>query len=271
MGKYLTSLLILTASLLLPDEIFADEQVRRVQEELRKRHLFYANPNGEKGPALSVAVRRYQQKKGFPATGVIDSVTLASLGISSAVPTAATTPAVVGKRGQVHGANGESLPSHSPFFWPNERVSKFDPAPGDDDYLELALEDFRPAGSRMRQTSSQRVRQTSVNDASGAGFPIFFDLTSERPAGEVMAQPVWHSLVLLPPADGPGELSVLDNERPRQAALRPNRRSQRRSPSVRPREERNPIVLTYRSVNRAIRSLFGETQPKRKRTTAKRL
>lgn len=262
MGKYLTSLLILTTSLLLPDEIFADEQVRRVQEELRKRHLFYANPNGEKGPALSIAVKRYQQKKGFPATGVIDSVTLSSLGISSALPSAATTPAVVGKRGQVHGANGERLPSPSPFLGPNERVSKFDPALDDYGYLALGLEDFRPPGSRQRQTFGQRVRQ-----ASGAGiFPIAFDLTSERIGGG-MAQPVWNTLVLPPPAEGGKELSVVDNERPRQAALRPNRRSQRRPRSVRQREEKNPIVLTYR----AIRSLFGDTQTKKKRSTSKRL
>jgi peptidoglycan hydrolase-like protein with peptidoglycan-binding domain len=270
MGKYLTSLLILASSILLPNEVFADEQVRRVQEELRKRHLFYANPNGEKGPALSLAVRRYQLKKGFPATGVIDSVTLASLGIPSDIPSAATTPAVVGKRGQVHGANGERLPSHAAFLWPNDRVSKFDPAIGDHDYLELGLEDFRPPGSRQRQTFGQRVRQTSVDNSTGADLPIVFDPTSKR-TGEAVAQPFWNTLVLPPPAEGPGELSIVDNERPSQAALRPNRRSQRRPRSLRHREERNPIVLAYRSVNRAFRSLFGDTQTKKKRSTSKRL
>lgn len=270
MGKYLTSLLILASSILLPDEIFADEQVRRVQEELRKRHLFYANPNGEKGPALSIAVRRYQQKKGFPATGVIDSVTLASLGISSPpVPSAATTPAVVVKRGQIHGANGERLPSYSPLMWPSERVTKFDPAIGDHEYLELALAEFRP-GSRQRKTFGQRLGQTSVQDASAAGSPVPFDITSKR-ISEAMAQPLWNALVLPPPAEGTVESSVFDNERPRQAALRPNRRSQRRAPTARQRQERNPLVLTYKSLNRAIRSLFGETQTKKKRSTAKRL
>jgi len=270
MGRYLTSLLILASSILLPDEIFADEQVRRVQEELRKRHLFYANANGEKSPALSSAVRRYQQKKGFSATGVIDSVTLASLGISSAIPSATSTPAVVGKRGQVFGANGERLPSHSPFLWPNDRRSKFDPAFGDHDYLELALEDFRPPGSRPRQTSGNGVPQTNVNAASGTAFPIAFGLTSER-IGEAMAPSVWNTLALLPPAEGRGEGIAFDNERPRRAALRPNRQSQRRQRSVRPRKEKNPIVLTYQSVDRAIRSLFGDTQTKKKRSTTKRL
>lgn len=93
-----------------------------------------------------------------------------------------------------------------------------------------------------------------------------FDLTSER-IGEAMAQPVWNTLVLPPPAEGRAELSIVDNERPRQAALRPNRRSQRRPRSLRQREERNPIVLTYR----AIRSLFDDTQTKKRRSTSKRL
>jgi peptidoglycan hydrolase-like protein with peptidoglycan-binding domain len=270
MGKYLTSLLILASSILFPDEIFADEQIRRVQEELRKRHLFYANANGEKSPALSVAVRRYQQKKGFPATGVIDSVTLASLGISSAIPSAASTPAVVGKRGQLFGANGERLPNHSPFLSPNDRVRKFDPAFGDHDYLELALEDFRPPGSRRRPTSGERVRQTNVPAASGARFPVAIDLTSER-NGEAMAQPVWSTLVLQPPVEVSEELDVVGEEHPRQVALRPNRKGQRRPRSARPRREKNPIVLTYQSVNRAIRSLFGDTQTKKKRATTKRL
>src|SRR5688572_29374133 len=120
MGKYLTSLLILTSSsLFLPDEIFADEQVRRVQEELRKRHLFYADVDGENGLALTMALKRYQQKKGFSATGSIDHVTLASLGLPTATPVAATTPITVRKRGQVYGANGETLPNYLPFRWSN--------------------------------------------------------------------------------------------------------------------------------------------------------
>ena len=269
MGKYLTSLLILATSLVLPDEIFADDQVRRVQEELRKRHLFYANPNGEKSPALSLAVRRYQQKKGFPATGIIDPVTLASLGISGTIPSAATTPAVVGKRGQVHGANGEKLPAYSSLVWPNEKVGKFDPAFGDQDYLELALEDSRPPAGRPGRTPGHAVRQTAANGLSGAGIEIHFDLASER-MREATLHHAWNTLALRPPAEGSDELDV-DAERPQQAAQRSQRRSPRRSRSVRPREEKNPIVLTYRSVNRAIRSLFGETPTKKKRTTSKRL
>jgi peptidoglycan hydrolase-like protein with peptidoglycan-binding domain len=270
MGKYLTSLLIVASSVLLPDGVFADEQVRRVQEELRKRHLFYANPNGEKGPALTTAVRRYQQKKGFPATGVIDSVTLSSLGISSANPPAATTPVVVGQLGQVYGANGERLPSHPPSSWPDQRVSKYDPAFSHQEHLELALEDFWLPQSQPPRTFRQRVSQMSVHEISRAGFQNPFDPTSER-IRDATPQPPWNTLVLRPPAEGSEELDIVGDESPQQAALRPNRKAQRRARSVKPRQEKNPFVLTYQSVNRAFRSLFGDTATKKKRSTSKRL
>ena len=146
-------------------------------------------------------------------------------------------------------SNGEMLPRHSSFRWPNQRVSKFDPAGSDPDYLEFALADFPPTGSRLRETSG---------------------LTNAR-IGETMTQLAWNTLALPPPAEGPVEVDLIDRERPRQAALRANRRSHRRPPSVRQREEKNPIALTYRSINRAIRSLFGDTQTKKKRSTSKRL
>ena len=247
MGKCFTSLLILASALLWPDEVYADEQVRRVQEELRKRHLFYANPNGEKSPALTRALKRYQEKKGFIPTGVIDSVTLASLGIRAAAPIAATTPVVIGNRGQVHGANGETLPHYPPFLWPNEETSsKFDPAVinRDQDYVELSLADFRRHDTRDPLT--QQMRHVTTN-------------------------PDWFTLALPPAAAESAELGALDDEPLLQAAVRPGRRPQRRTRPVKTRTETNPFVLTYQSVDRAIRSLFGDTQIKKKRSSAKRL
>ena len=269
MGKYLTSLLILTTSLLLPHEIFADEQVRRVQEELRKRHLFYANPDGVKGAALAIAVKRYQQKKGFSPTGIIDSVTLVSLGIPPAVSSAASTPIAIGKRGEVHGANGERLPSYPPFLWPNEeRVSKFDPAIIDREYVDLANFDRR--GRQRRRALDKRVRLTSPEFEPAAPFATAFDLRSER-IRHATASPVWPSLVLQPPTEGLVELVAIDDEPVLQATGRSGRRTQRRSRRVKPRKETNPFVLTYQSVDRALRSLFGDTQSKKKRSMSKRL
>ena len=59
----------------------ADEETRQVQEELRKRHLFFRDIDGLTSPEYATALRRYQQRKGFVQTGMADEVTLYSLGI----------------------------------------------------------------------------------------------------------------------------------------------------------------------------------------------
>jgi len=268
MRKYLTSLLILASSLLLPDEIIADEHVRRVQEELRKRHLFYADANGEKSAALSLALKRYQEKKGFSATGAIDAVTLASLGIPIATPFAATTPVVVGKRGQVNGANGERLPNDPPVLWPREkRASKFDPAVTDRDYIDLALADFDREEQQRRRISGKRIRLTSPEYERGT--EAAFNPTSEG-IRHVTANSVRETLVLQPAAELSGEFAI-DGGRASQVAVRPDRQSPRRTRRIRSPKETNPFVLTFQSVDRAIRSLFGDTQTKKKRPVSKRL
>lgn len=59
----------------------ADEETRQVQEELRKRHLFFKDIDGRPGLEYALAIKRYQQRMGFAQTGVADEVTLYSLGI----------------------------------------------------------------------------------------------------------------------------------------------------------------------------------------------
>lgn len=58
-----------------------DEETRQVQEELRKRHLFFRDIDGRPSREYSIAIKRYQQRQGFAQTGVADDVTLYSLGI----------------------------------------------------------------------------------------------------------------------------------------------------------------------------------------------
>jgi peptidoglycan hydrolase-like protein with peptidoglycan-binding domain len=67
---------------------FADEETRQVQEELRKRHLFFRDIDGRQSPEYSMALKRYQQRQGFAQTGYADEVTLYSLGIGEAAPPA---------------------------------------------------------------------------------------------------------------------------------------------------------------------------------------
>lgn len=66
----------------------ADEETRQVQEELRKRHLFFRDIDGRSSPEYSMAIKRYQQRQGFAQTGFADEITLYSLGIGEAAPPA---------------------------------------------------------------------------------------------------------------------------------------------------------------------------------------
>ena len=52
-----------------------------MQEELRKRHLFFRDIDGKPSPEYSLALKQYQQRQGFAQTGRADEVTLYSLGI----------------------------------------------------------------------------------------------------------------------------------------------------------------------------------------------
>ena len=58
-----------------------DEITRQVQEELRKRHLFFRDIDGRPSLDYALAIKRYQQRQGFAQSGVADEMTLYSLGI----------------------------------------------------------------------------------------------------------------------------------------------------------------------------------------------
>jgi peptidoglycan hydrolase-like protein with peptidoglycan-binding domain len=59
----------------------AQDEVRSVQEELRRRSLYFGNVDGRESAELAEATRRYQRRKGFAATGKPDRDTLRSLGL----------------------------------------------------------------------------------------------------------------------------------------------------------------------------------------------
>lgn len=62
-----------------PETLRADETVRQVQEELRKRNLYFGNIDGESSPEVISSLKRYQKRKGFAVTGTVDADTAASL------------------------------------------------------------------------------------------------------------------------------------------------------------------------------------------------
>lgn len=86
---YLCFVLIGTAA-----PLRADEKVRQVQEELRKRNLYFGNVDGQESPELSGALKRYQTRKGFAVTGSVDDETAASLHIQTTIASATTLPDV---------------------------------------------------------------------------------------------------------------------------------------------------------------------------------
>ena len=59
----------------------ADEQVRAVQEELRRRNVYFGDIDGQRTPELDKATQRYQKRKGFATNGNDDRDTLRSLGL----------------------------------------------------------------------------------------------------------------------------------------------------------------------------------------------
>ena len=59
------------------------QYVREVQEELRKRNLFFGDIDGTVTPQLTNALKKYQARKGFEPTGAIDATTAASLQLQS--------------------------------------------------------------------------------------------------------------------------------------------------------------------------------------------
>lgn len=73
-----------------PGVLRAQDDVRSVQEELRRRSLYFGDVNGRDSAELREATKRYQQRKGFAATGAPDRETLKSLGL---VPRSASDPA----------------------------------------------------------------------------------------------------------------------------------------------------------------------------------
>jgi peptidoglycan hydrolase-like protein with peptidoglycan-binding domain len=166
MGKFPIALLAIVFQQLAVISVQADEQVRRLQEELRKRHLFYGNPDGEFSPALVTALSGYQTKKGFPVTGLLDSETCASLGIISLPPLVAPTPFVVAKTGDVRGVNGELLPSSTPLLTiATESTIRANSPPVDDNAIASALpnksaEEMRSAGKGARQRARTPAHET---------------------------------------------------------------------------------------------------------------
>jgi hypothetical protein len=87
-------LIPLIALITLSVSSLADEQIRRIQEELRKRNLYFGEIDGQKTEETVRALRHYQERKGFKPTGEPDEDTWNALNLG-----AANAPVAAGPKG----------------------------------------------------------------------------------------------------------------------------------------------------------------------------
>ena len=78
-----TAVCLCLAILATATAVQADETIRQVQEELRKRNLYFGEIDGRNSTELAGALKRYQSRKGFAVTGAVDDETAISLHIKS--------------------------------------------------------------------------------------------------------------------------------------------------------------------------------------------
>ncbi len=118
----------------------ADETVRQVQEELRKRNLYFGNIDGQTTPVLVDALKRYQTRKGFTVTGKVDGDTATSLHIqATAAATATALPDMPVLKSDIESALTESQrlalqreAEEKPDLTPSPPPPAESPAPGQD-------------------------------------------------------------------------------------------------------------------------------------------
>jgi len=137
MIKLLTCLFCLLISL--PRAVRADETVRQVQEELRKRNLYFGNIDGQSSPVLIDALKRYQTRKGFAVTGKVDPDTATSLHIQAEPAVATTLPDMPVLKSDTESALPESQrlalqreAEEKPDRTPSVQPPAESPAPGQD-------------------------------------------------------------------------------------------------------------------------------------------
>lgn len=107
----MSRLLLACILLFSANSLIADDRIRQVQEELRKRHLYFGDIDGRDNAELQSAVRRYQQRKGFNATGAVDRDTAASLGLAMTVTVAAASTTLPDEP-VLRGDFARELPAH---------------------------------------------------------------------------------------------------------------------------------------------------------------
>ncbi len=132
----LSFILLLSLLFCAAGRLRADDLTRSVQEELRKRNLYFGDVDGSRTPQLAAALRRYQERKGFSPTGDPDDTTLRSLSLRAPESPGFAPPAatVTTGNGSPSPGDGSSATNASPDsqqdvtvpYWPNVTVLRSD-------------------------------------------------------------------------------------------------------------------------------------------------
>lgn len=273
---------ILFLSAILARPVRADEQMRQVQEELRRRHLFYADIDGREGPDVDAALKRYQQRQGFPATGQPDEITLRSLGVLTAAP-GPTEPLpdvpVLRSDSAPHDASQElanATPAPPPPISPAkttaatradlrkflrgyfdacqtsdpadelgyyaERVNYFDHGQVDQAYIANELTVYDQRWPKRKYTLGDSLRINKSGDKLLVRCRVTFDVGNEQPARRATGQ-TDDTFVLGKRADGTWQIESIQEDR----VARRGKNSSRRA---------NPIVGALHRVRSAVRGIF---------------
>lgn len=172
--RTLTCLFVLWISV--PVAVRADETVRQVQEELRKRNLYFGNVDGQSSAELTGALKRYQKRKGFTVTGGVDQETATSLHVKAPATVAAVLPDIPVLKSDIASALPESQQlaleresEEKPDLTPSPPPPAESPGPG---------QDLSP--ERVNKFVQDYLRDAETQDVSSQvkyfAFPVrYFD------------------------------------------------------------------------------------------------
>lgn len=159
----------LSLTLLLAAAACADDQLRRVQSELKSQGFYYGDTTGETSSETTAALRRYQIRHGLEVTGSANQETLGALGLGGAKAAPPVAPPAQPK---------PAVPE--PAKKPPLHLRKDEPGEEDDrTFLEREQAQRRataPAAYLPAEPPRDRsvVRPPALLDAPGDDFPVLF-------------------------------------------------------------------------------------------------
>jgi peptidoglycan hydrolase-like protein with peptidoglycan-binding domain len=168
-------LLLITTSL-----AFADERVRQVQEELRRRNLYFGDIDGHPTPELGNALKRYQSRKGFEVSGTIDEATAVSLGLQPLQSVASASTAALPDVPVLRSDIARQLPEQQRIALEQQAdaIREVAPSPAPPAEAPPTTDDLTP--ERINAYVEQYLRDSETTDVSSQvnyfNYPVdYFD------------------------------------------------------------------------------------------------